>query len=259
MQVWVVDNYEDLCYEAARRIVQRVLLHPECVLALPTGKTPIRLYDTIVKWHRAGIIDLSRTVIFNLDEYYGLPTQHPGTYKRYMDKHLFRYLAVSAAYIPDSEAVDPEAECRRYEETIARYNGIDLAVLGLGVNGHIAFNEPGTPWESVTHVAVLSPETREREARYFDRLENVPVKAITMGIRTIMNAREILLLATGEEKAEAVQRSLLGPVTPDMPASVLQLHPNVTVLLDRAAATHPLLRKDHLYLKIKNSIISEMR
>lgn len=251
MQVWIVDDYEKLCYEAARRIVQRVLLHPECVLALPTGKTPIRVYDNIVKWYHTGIVELSRTVIFNLDEYCGLPAQHPGSYKRYMDKHLFRHLAVRAAYIPDSEAVDPAAECRRYEETIARYNGIDLAVLGIGVNGHIAFNEPGTPWESVTHVAVLSPETREREAGHFGQLKNVPAKAITMGIRTIMNAREILLLATGEEKAKAVQRSLLGPVTPDTPASVLQLHPNVTVLLDRAAAPHPLLQENHLYLKIK--------
>jgi glucosamine-6-phosphate deaminase len=212
------------------------------------------MYRELVRLSREGIADLSQTVVFNLDEYFGLPPDHPQSFRRYMKEHLLRHMQVREAHIPDSLASDPEAECRRYEELIASRRGIDLAVLGLGINGHIAFNEPGTPWESLTHLAELSPETRRREAQRFGGLEQVPHRAITMGIRTIMNARSILLLASGKEKAEIVRRSLLGPVTPEVPASVLQLHPNVTVLLDRAAA--PELPEQAPYLAIEPLLAS---
>jgi len=234
--VWIATDYDELCCEAARRIARVVLRRPDATLALPTGQTPKGMYRKLVHLSREGIADLSQTVLFNLDEYFGLPPDHPRSFRYYIHEHLLQHVQVREAHIPDSLTSDPEVECRRYEELIASHGGIDLAVLGLGPNGHIAFNEPGTPWESLTHLAELSPETRRREAQHFGGLERVPHQAITMGIRTIMNARSILLLASGREKAQIVRRSLLGPVTPEVPASVLQLHPNVTVLLDRAAA-----------------------
>jgi len=236
LRVWIATDYQALCREAARRIARVVLRRPDGILALPTGQTPKGMYRELVRLSRAGIADLSQTVVFNLDEYFGLPPDHPQSFRRYIVEHLLQHVQVREAHIPDSLASDPEAECRRYEELIASHGGIDLAVLGLGINGHIAFNEPGTPWGSLTHLAKLSPETRRREAQRFGGLKRVPHQAITMGIRTIMNAKEILLLVSGKEKTEIVRRSLLGPVTPEVPASVLQLHPNVAVLLDQEAA-----------------------
>ncbi|MGY4707693.1 glucosamine-6-phosphate deaminase [Candidatus Bipolaricaulota sp. J31] len=237
LKLFVFENYEILCREAARRVARILISNPRAVLALPTGETPKGFYRTLVAWCEEGIIDLSGTTVFNLDEYLGIPKEHPCSFHSYMDNHLLRYTRVGRHFIPNPLAPDPEGECRRYEKAIAEAGGIDLAVLGLGLNGHIAFNEPGTPFETLTHVAELSPETREREAKAFGGIRAVPKKAITMGIRTIMNARAVILMAAGEKKAGIVRRSFQGPVAPDAPASVLQLHPNATVLLDRAAAS----------------------
>ena len=238
MQVIVVEGYEELSREAARWTARRLLGRPDLVLALPTGDTPVGMYRELVRLHREGLVDFSQATAFNLDEYLGLPPDHPESFASYMHRYLWDHvdLRAEARHIPRSLPEDPEAECRRYEQLLEEAGGIDLAVLGLGRNGHIAFNEPGTPFESRTHVAELSHETREEEAIRFGGLERVPKLAITMGIRTIMNARELLLLVSGEEKREVLTRALTGPVTPRLPASVLQLHPRLVVLADRAAA-----------------------
>jgi len=239
MRFSVLADYEELSREAARLIARQLLEKPSSVLALPTGDTPIGMYQGLVRLHREGLVDFSQVTAFNLDEYLGIPQDHPQSFTSFMHRHLWDQvnLKKERVHIPASLPEDPEGECARYESLIQEAGGIDLAVLGLGENGHIAFNEPGTPFGSLTHVAELSEETRRAEAVRFGGLENVPHRAITMGIRTIMNARELLLLVSGEEKAEVLSRALKGPVTPEVPASVLQLHPALTVLADRTAAS----------------------
>ena len=238
MRIIICENYQEMSRQAARFIAKRILSKPNLVLALPTGNTPLGFYRELVRMFKEGLIDFSKATAFNLDEYLGLPPHHPQSFRSYMRKHFWDHvnLRPESRYIPSSSPKNPEAECSRYEQLIESYGGLDLAVLGIGENGHIAFNEPGTPFESLTHVARLSPETRAREASRFGGLDKVPTHAITMGIKTIMHAREILLLASGEEKADALSRSLKGPVTPEIPASILQLHPNLTVIADSSAA-----------------------
>lgn len=237
MQVLILRDYDELSREAARRVVAFVLREPRAVLGFPTGETPLGMYKALVRFHQEGLVDFSEVAVFNLDEYLGLSPTHPASFRRYMEAHFLDHVPVGTYHIPDSKTDDPEAECRRYEELIAEAGGLDLVVLGLGPNGHIAFNEPGTPFEVPTHVAELARETREREARRFGSVGEVPEKAITMGIRTIMNAREVILLAAGAEKAVTVRDALFGPITTQVPASVLQLHPRLTVILDRGAAS----------------------
>jgi len=238
MKIIVVEDYQEMSRWAARFVAQRILSKPNLVIALPTGNTPLGLYHELVRMFKEGLLDFSQITVFNLDEYLGLPPQHPHNFRSYMQKYFWDHvnLRPEFCHIPSSSPEDPETECSRYEQLIASRGGLDLTVLGIGENGHIAFNEPGTPFESLTHVAKLSPETRAREAGTFGGLDKVPTHAITMGIKTIMHAREILLLASGEEKALALSRSLKGPITPDTPASVLQLHPNLTVIADSSAA-----------------------
>ena len=221
---------------AAREIAGLLKKAPDCVLGLATGHTMIPVYGELVRLHEEQGLSFKAAKIFNLDEYCGIPPSHPQSFRSYMAEHLFRSVMVRDAHIPCSDSPDPEEEADRYERQILQSGGIDLAVLGIGTNGHIGFNEPGTPWETLTHVARLAPLTRERVAARFGGLDEVPETAITMGIRTIMNARNILLLATGAEKSDVLARALLGPVTLEVPASILQLHPHVTVLLDSEGA-----------------------
>ena len=237
MRLFSVANYKELSWEAARFVARRLLSKPALTLALPTGETPLGFYQALVCLYEEGFLDFSQATTFNLDEFFGLPPEHPASFRTYMQEHFWSRvnLRPEACYIPSSMVEDPEEECKRYEALIAEKGGLDLVVLGLGKNGHIAFNEPGTPFESETHLAELLEETRRAEARRFGSLGKVPQKAITMGIRTIMNAREILLLVAGEEKAGILARALQGPVTPEVPASVLQLHPALTVIADRPA------------------------
>ena len=235
MDLLVLPDYQALSREAARRVAVSVLLKPEAVLALPTGETPLGMYRCLVQFVNQGLLDLSQTVIFNLDELLDIPPDHPCSYATYMHEHFLKHVKVRAHYIPNPLA-DPVSQCKKYEELITQYGGIDLAVLGLGLNGHIAFNEPGTPFETLTHIAELSQATREVLAGYF-KVEEVPKRAITMRICTIMNARHVVLLVAGRKKAEIVRNVLLGPITPELPASVLRLHPNSLVLLDEEAAS----------------------
>jgi glucosamine-6-phosphate deaminase len=235
MRLIVVEDYEGLSWEAARLIARRLLVKPDLVIALPTGETPKGMYQNLVRLYRESLVDFSQAITFNLDEYLGIPEEHPQSFKSYMHRHLWDHVNLKGAHIPSSLTSDPEGECVRYEELIREACGIDLAVLGIGENGHIGFNEPGTPWESETHVAKLSLETRQAAASHFGGLEEVPKLAITIGIKTIMRARKMLLLASGEEKAKALARALHGPITPAVPASIVQLHPKLTVVADRAA------------------------
>ncbi len=238
MRVIVSDDCTVMGREAARVVARQVLLKPDSVLGLPTGETPIGMYAELVEMHAHRLIDFSHVVTFNLDEFRGLPHDHPGSYHRYMREKLFDHVNIQPenAFILDGTAPDVTEECRRYEEALTHRGGIDLQVLGIGPNGHIGFNEPGTDWGMTVGLVRLSDVTRNREAPRFGGIENVPTHALTLGIKSIMRARKVLLLACGPEKATPVRNALTGPVTLDVPASVLQLHPDVTVVLDKSAA-----------------------
>ncbi len=237
MRVIVVPDYRTLSSLAADEIGAFVHTAPEGVLGLATGGTPEGLYAEMARRVAGGTVELGGVSTFNLDEYLGLAPEHPASYWSYMRRHLFNHVRVRTYQIPVGNAPDPEAECCRYEEEIARAGGIGLQVLGIGRNGHIGFNEPGSPLGGSTRVVELAAETVAANARYFADPAEVPRFAISMGIRTIMRARSILLLASGREKAHMVQAAVEGPVTPAVPASVLQLHPSVTLIADSAAAS----------------------
>jgi glucosamine-6-phosphate deaminase len=240
MKVIIKTDYQEISQEAARIVAAQVLSKPNSVLGLPTGETPIGMYEKLIQMCKFGLIDFSRGVTFNLDEYCGLPHDHPNSYHRYMHEHFFDHINIHPenTFILDGTVEDISAECCRYEKRIQQLNGIDLQVLGIGTNGHIGFNEPGVDWGMTVGLVTLSEETRRREARHFrDPTKTVPTQALTMGIKTIMRSRRILLLASGEEKAMATKKAIEGPITKEVPAAVLQLHPDVTVILDRKAAS----------------------
>ena len=207
------------------------LLSEATTLGLATGGTMLPLYEAMRKDPEAW----ADKTTFNLDEYYPIEHDDPQSYHAYMKKELLDHVPVQQWDIPDGEADDPDTECERYENAISAAGGIDIQVLGIGSNGHIGFNEPGTSFDSRTHVVILSEQTRKDNARFFPD-GGVPVRAITMGLATIMEARKIILIATGKNKAEAVQKMLEGPITEDVPASILQRHPDCTVFLDEEAA-----------------------
>jgi len=246
MEVIILPDEEAVGKEAARRIAALIRRKPNCVLGLATGSTPIPCYRELIRMHKEEGLDFSRVTTFNLDEYYPIDPRHPQSYRSFMDEHLFNHINInkSRTFVPYGLAPDPYEHCLWYEEQIKEAGGIDLQLLGIGHNGHIAFNEPGSSLASRTRVKTLTYETIQANARFFERPEDVPKYAITMGIGTILEAREIILLATGEGKAEAVARAIEGPVTTMCPASALQLHPHVTFILDEAAALR-LQRKDY--------------
>jgi len=235
LTVEVFPDYAGMSQRAADIVVELLREKPDAVLGLPTGSTPLGFYDALV----ASGVSLAKARTFNLDEYLGLPRTHPQSYYSFMKRVLYDRtdLRPENCHIPDGTATDPQAECRRYEEAIRAAGGLDILLLGVGHNGHIGFNEPGSPWDARTRVVDLAETTRQANARFFNSLDEVPRQALTMGIGTILEARRILLLASGRDKAPAVRDMVEGTPTPDVPASVLQLHPNATVLLDRDAAS----------------------
>jgi len=229
---WIACNdYDDLSDRAAYRMLRAIRSHPRHVLGLPTGRTPIGTYQRVVQLCAREYRCFREVVTFNLDEYVGIPPEHPGSYYSYMKKYLFDHVDIDAktANIPNGMAPDLEAECRRYEEEIARAGGLHLTFLGLGRNGHIGFNEPGTPFHSRTRVVQLSESTRAANAELFTD-GRVPTRAITMGIATILESRSIVLLAGGAGKQEAIERLRSEVIDESFPASALWKHPDVTVL-----------------------------
>jgi glucosamine-6-phosphate deaminase len=223
----------------AHRVAAALEANPRLVLGLPTGRTPVAFYHELASLSAHGRADFSAARTFNLDEFLGAGPSDPGSYRRFMDQHLFSRVNLPADHINflNGAAADPDRECARYEQAIADAGGIDIQILGVGTNGHIGFNEPGTVLAARTHRVTLKPETRRANASLFGGdAAAVPGEALSMGMATILQARSIVLLATGRTKAVCVQRSLDGPITTELPASFLQLHRDVEVMLDEAAA-----------------------
>ena len=245
MLVIIKDDYEAVSAEAARLVVHRLLTKPNMVLGLATGSTPIGLYRELIRRCREDGLDFTKITTFNLDEYVGVPPDHPQSYHYFMREEFFQHMNLDPRFVhvPNGMAEDVAAHCDWYEEQITRAGGIDLQVLGIGANGHIAFNEPGSSLGSRTRVKTLTRQTREDNARFFASMDEVPRYAITMGIGTIMEARELLMLVTGESKAEALRAAVEGPLTARVPASMIQMHRKAYVIVDRAAAS--LLTGEH--------------
>ena len=239
VQIVVCGSYDEMSRAAAKVIEEQVAAKPDCVLGLATGSTPIGLYAELVRDVEAGALDLGQVTTFNLDEYRGLSGDHPQSYRYFMNENLFGPIGFDAArtHLPDGGNPDAEAECAAYERAIEQAGGIDLQLLGIGHNGHIGFNEPSSEFPEATHVVELTESTISANSRLFDSADEVPREAYTMGIGTIMRARRVLLVANGADKAKIVAAALNGPVTPEVPASILQQHADVTVVLDEEAAS----------------------
>lgn len=231
MRIIETRNYEEMSTLAAEMIGAQVMLKPRCVLGLATGSSPIGTYAKLVEAYRAGRLDFSQVRTVNLDEYCGLAGDNPQSYRYFMNHHLFSQVNIPQenTYLPNGTASDMEEESRRYEALVEELGGADLQLLGIGHNGHIGFNEPADCFPAEVHPVALTESTIQANSRLFDRIEDVPTQAITMGIGTIMKARRILLIA-GADKKEIVEKALTGKVTPLVPASVLQLHRDVTVI-----------------------------
>ncbi len=238
MEVIIRENLEQCCAYAAKMMEHRVREKPAAVLGLATGSTPLMLYRELIRMHREEGLDFSQCTTFNLDEYVGLAHDHPRSYHHYMNESFFAHINIDRGktYIPDGTAAQLRDYCRHYEEMIRAAGGIDLQILGIGGNGHIGFNEPTGSLNSRTWVKILSRRTMQDNAQHFDRPEDMPRHVITMGIGTILEARHCLLLAGGEKKANAIKEMIEGPLSAMYPASALQQHPRVTVLIDEEAA-----------------------
>jgi glucosamine-6-phosphate deaminase len=226
------------CETAAEIVADLLVAKPDAVLALPAGNTPRPVYAALVRRHRAAALSFARATTFTLDEYAGIAADHPASFRRYMNDELYRQIDLPAAraHAPDGAAADPVAECARYEAAIAAAGGLDLCLLGIGGNGHIAFNEPGSPFDSRTRVVDLADDSRAAVAAAFAG-EAVPGRALTIGVATILAARRCVLLAYGAGKAATIARVVKEPPTASMPASALSLHPDATIILDAAAAS----------------------
>lgn len=238
IKINIVDNYEEMSKEAARLVAAQIRLKPESVVGFATGSTPTGMYKELVKMYREERLDFSKIVSFNLDEYYPIDPESKQSYYFYMMNNLFDHINIerSNINIPDGKAEEVEIECSQYEEKIRSAGGIDLQVLGIGPNGHIGFNEPDLKFEAETHIIDLDKKTIEANSRFFNSVDEVPKRAITMGIKTIMHARKIILLANGSGKAKVIRQAILGSIVPNLPASILQLHQDVTIICDKEAS-----------------------
>lgn len=239
MRIIIRPDAEAACVTAARIIARRVIDKPDAVLGLATGGTPVKCYRELIRLHRERGLDFASVTTFNLDEYIGLAAEHPQSYHTFMDRHLFDHINVdrSRVHIPDGTAEDIAAACEAYERNIAEAGGIDIQLLGIGTDGHIGFNEPGSSLAGRTRIKTLCEETVRDNARFFGSSEEVPRLAVTMGVGTILDSRCCLLLATGAKKAAAVRSAVEGPVTSRITASALQLHRHAIAVLDEAAAS----------------------
>lgn len=237
MKIYRARDYKDMSRKAANIISAQIIMKPNCVLGLATGSTPVGTYEQLVEWYHKGDLDFSEVTTVNLDEYKGLTRENDQSYYYFMNEHLFRHVNIDTnrTYLPDGTNLDSEGECARYNQIIHDLGGVDLQLLGLGHNGHIGFNEPNNAFEKETHCVDLAPSTIEANKRFFASAEDVPKQAYTMGIKTIMQARKILVAVSGADKADIVKRAFFGPVTPEVPASILQMHNDVILVGDEAA------------------------
>lgn len=239
MRIIVCENYELLSKKASQIVGSQMILEPKSVLGLATGSTPVGMYKNLIKMYEEGLIDFSKIKTFNLDEYYKLPVDNDQSYHYFMDENLFNHININREniHLPNGMADDIDAECVSYDQMIDDNGGIDIQVLGIGNNAHIGFNEPTINFNKGTHVVTLDESTREANARFFNNLDEVPKKAITMGTGSIFKSKKIMLLASGKNKAEAIYNTVHGKVTPKVPSSILQFHKDVILILDKEAAS----------------------
>lgn len=237
MRIYKAKDYEEMSRKAAGIVSAQIIMKPECVLGLATGSTPVGLYKQLIEWYRNGDLDFSGVRTVNLDEYKGISRENDQSYYYFMHQNLFDHVNIPArnTHLPDGMEPDSEKECRRYEELIQSMGSVDLQLLGIGHNGHIGFNEPADAFDKLVHCVNLTQSTIEANKRFFASAEEVPRQAYTMGIQTIMRSKKILIIANGEGKADIVRDAFFGPITPMVPASVLQLHNDVTLVADEAA------------------------
>ena len=237
MRVYVAEDYTGMSRKAANILSAHVILNPSCVLGLATGSTPIGTYKQLIDWYNKGDLDFTDVRTVNLDEYVGLSPEHDQSYRYFMQTNLFDHINIKRenTNVPNGLAEDLDAECARYNQVIRDMGGIDIQVLGMGHNGHIGFNEPGHAFELETHAVDLTQTTIDANARFFASKDEVPRRAVTMGIKSIMQAKQILVVVSGADKADIVKAAFTGPVTPEVPASILQMHPNVVLVGDKAA------------------------
>ncbi len=231
MKFITVENYEQLSRKAAAIIASEVIANPECVLGLATGSSPIGTYKNLIEWCKNGDLDFSTVSSINLDEYAGLDGTNDQSYRYFMNNNLFDFINIDKAntYVPNGCATDLKAECDAYDKRIEDM-GIDIQLLGIGLDGHIGFNEPDEFFTKETHLVTLDESTIKANARFFESIDDVPKTAVTMGMGGIMSAKKVLLIANGKNKKEIVEKAFFGPITPKVPASILQLHPDVTVI-----------------------------
>ena len=237
MQVHVFDNAQQVGQAAATLFAAQVIKKPDSVLGLATGSSPIGCYQQLIAWYKAGLIDFSQCVSYNLDEYVGIPENHPESYHQFMKDNLFNFINMKETHVPNGNAADLQAECARYDAAIQAAGGIDMQLLGIGRNGHIGFNEPAAQYVYGTQIVSLTESTIQANRRFFDSEDQVPRKAISLGIGGIMRAKEVVLIAMGADKAQAIHDTVKGDVTPQVQASILRLHPCATILVDKAAAS----------------------
>ena len=237
MKLYRAKDYYDMSRKAANIISAQIIMKPNCVLGLATGSTPVGTYKQLIEWYHKGDLDFSRVKTANLDEYKGLTRENEQSYYHFMKEHLFQHVNIkeSNTHIPDGMEADAEKEAARYEEVVKDLGDVDLQLLGLGHNGHIGFNEPSDIFPKDTHIVDLQESTIEANKRFFDTIDQVPRQAYTMGIGTIMRAKKILLIVSGKEKADILRDALTGPVSSRVPASILQLHPDVIIVADEEA------------------------
>ena len=239
MKVYIGKNYDEMSRIAANVLSAQVIMKPDCVLGLATGSTPIGTYKVLIERCANGDLDFSQVKSINLDEYVGLSGEHDQSYRYFMNNNLFNHINIDKANtnVPNGLAEDVDAECQRYNDVINTLGPIDIQVLGMGHNGHIGFNEPDDHFPLETHKVDLAQSTIDANARFFASADEVPRQALTMGIKTIMQAKKVLVVVSGKDKAEIVKKAFTGPVTPQVPASILQMHPDVILVADEAAAS----------------------
>ena len=230
-------DYNDMSRKAANIISAQVIMKPDCVLGLATGSSPLGIYAQLIDWYKKGDLDFSQTKSVNLDEYRGLSHDNPQSYYYFMNENFFKHININPAntHVPNGMELNAQKACADHEAIIQELGGIDLQLLGLGNNGHIGFNEPGVAFEKETHCVHLTESTIRANSRFFEKLEDVPTQAYTMGIKSIMMAKKILIIVSGEGKSDIVKEAFFGPVIPQVPASILQMHPDVTLVADADA------------------------